>query len=144
MLDLRNVIINTNHKSIVGAFKSDKQILSDKQQRQISFISENTSDIVHLAGKDNVVADTFSRVASINASKARPTCDLHVIAKMQAKEAEHYEKFKAFDVGIKNKPLFCGETTQPNPRRVTPIELRRAIFDSLHSLCHQESRLQSG
>ena len=28
------------------------------------------------------------------------------------------------------------ETTQPNHRPVVPMELRRAIFDSLHALCH--------
>ena len=54
---------------------------------------------------------------------------------MQANEARHYEEFKAFDIGIKDTPLFC-ETTQPNTCPVEPIELRRAIFDSLHSLCH--------
>ena len=101
LLDPGNVTIFTDHKPIVGAFNSDKQRLSDKQQRQLSFISEYLSDIVHLAG--NVVADS-SRVASINASTAPPTCDLPAIAKMQAKEARHYEEFKAFDIGIKNTP----------------------------------------
>ena len=76
LLDPGNVTISTDHKPIVGAFNSDKQRLSDKQQRQLSFISEYTSDIVH--------------VASINASTAPPTCDLHAIAKMQAKEAVSY------------------------------------------------------
>ena len=125
----------TDHKPIVGTFKSDLQRLSDKQQRQLSFISEYTPDIIRVAGKDNEVADSFSREASINASTARPPCHLSAIAKMQAKEVGHYDKFKAFAIGIKDLPLFC-ETTQPNPRPVVPIELRRGIFDSLHSLCH--------
>ena len=74
LLDPRNVTIFTNHKCIVSAFNSDKQRLSDKQQRQVSFISEYTSDIVHVAGKDDVVASLFSRAASINASTTYPTC----------------------------------------------------------------------
>ena len=44
-----NQTIFPNHKPIVGAFKSDKQRLSDKQQRQLSFISETTLDIIHVA-----------------------------------------------------------------------------------------------
>ena len=103
--------------------------------RQLSFISEYTSDIVHVAGKDNVVADSFSRAASINASTAPPTSDLPAITKMQAKEARHNEEFKAFDIGIKDTLLFC-VTTQPNPPPVVPMELRRTIFDSLYALCH--------
>ena len=38
---------------------------SARQQRQLSFISEFTTDIQHISGKDNVVADCLSR-ASIN------------------------------------------------------------------------------
>ena len=59
LLDPGNMTIFT-----VGALNSNKQSLSGKQQRQISFISEYISEIVNVAGKDNVVADSFSRVAS--------------------------------------------------------------------------------
>jgi hypothetical protein len=35
---------------------------SGRQQRQLSAISEYTTDIQHVAGKDNFVADCLSRV----------------------------------------------------------------------------------
>ena len=34
---------------------------SARQQRQLSYISEYTTDIQHIAGKSNVVADCLSR-----------------------------------------------------------------------------------
>ena len=43
-------------------------------------------------------------------NQIHPTCDLPAITKMQAKEAGHYEKFKAFHIGIKDIPLFCQTT----------------------------------
>ena len=51
----------TDHKHLVGAVSSGKPRDSDRQQRQLSFINEYTSEVVHIAGEDNVFADTFSR-----------------------------------------------------------------------------------
>ncbi|KAJ8398641.1 hypothetical protein AAFF_G00421690 [Aldrovandia affinis] len=38
-----------------------KEPWSARQQRQLAFVSEFTTDIQHAAGKDNVVADCLSR-----------------------------------------------------------------------------------
>ena len=51
----------TDHKPIIGAFNNSKLRISDKQQWQFSFIGQYISDIIHISGKDNVVADTLSR-----------------------------------------------------------------------------------
>ena len=74
----------TDHKPLVGAVSSGKQRDSDRQQRQLSFINEYTSEVVHIAGKDNVVADTFSRPEfKINAVEEDVSPDLVGIAKAQ-------------------------------------------------------------
>ena len=75
----------TDHKPIVGAFDNTKPRLSDKQQRQLYFIAEYVSDIVHISGKDNVKADSLSKNIAVIESKTpdQTPCDLIGIAKEQ-------------------------------------------------------------
>ena len=74
----------TDHKPLVGDVSSGKPRDSDRQQRQLSFINECTSEVVHIADKDNVVADIFSRPEfKINAVEEDISPDLFGIAKAQ-------------------------------------------------------------
>jgi len=135
LIDCTPTTAFTDHKPLIGAFSNTKPRLSDRQQRQLSFLSEFLSDLVHISGKDNVVADTLSR-CDINAITETSTpVDLPGIAKEQAKEPESYSKFQPFNIGLNDTPLYC-ETSQPNPRPVIPASLRRPIFDCLHNMSH--------
>ena len=60
----QQVTVITNHKPLITAFKSQKPLKSDRQQRHLSFISEYVTDIIHVRGSDNVVADALSRTVS--------------------------------------------------------------------------------
>ena len=135
IIDGNQVTVFTDHKPIVGAFHSDKPRLSDKQQRQLSFIGEYVLDVVHISGKDNVVADTLSRSVSSITEEPRRTTDLSAIAKAQNTNPDAYQDYKKHDIGIPSKPLFC-KVSQPNPRPVVPPELRPDVFHALHDLCH--------
>ena len=61
-----NVTIFTDHKPLVGAVKNPKARDSQRQERQISLVNEYCSDIVYIAGRENVVADTLSRQTDIS------------------------------------------------------------------------------
>lgn len=50
-------IIFTDHKPLIAGFLKKSPSDSVMQQRHFSFISEFTTDIRHLPGKDNVMAD---------------------------------------------------------------------------------------
>ncbi|KAJ8411270.1 hypothetical protein AAFF_G00172760 [Aldrovandia affinis] len=50
-----------DHKPLALAMAMVKEPWSARQQRQLAFVSEFTTDIQHVAGKDNVVADCLSR-----------------------------------------------------------------------------------
>jgi len=133
IIDCQKTTVFTDHKPLVGAFRSNKPRLSDKQQRQLSFIGEYIKDVVHISGKDNVVADSMSRsISSIVEENVRPL-DLVEIAKEQAKRKEDYAEYKGFEIG--KHTLYC-ETSHPNPRPVVPADLRRRIFLALHGLSH--------
>ena len=64
-LEGRDFTVYTDHKPIVAAIKKKSELKSGRQSRHLATISEFTTDIQHVSGKDNVVADALSR-ASIN------------------------------------------------------------------------------
>ena len=54
--------IFTDHMPLVKAIKMKSDTQSPRQARQLSSISEYSTDIQHVAGKANVVADALSRI----------------------------------------------------------------------------------
>ena len=59
-LEGRSFHVLSDHKPLTFALESST-VCSPWQTRHLSFIAEFTSDIRHIKGNDNVVADTFSR-----------------------------------------------------------------------------------
>ena len=62
-LEGRHFVIFTDHKPLRFAFSKVSDAWSARQQRQLSAISEFTTDARHIAGKANLVADTLSRAS---------------------------------------------------------------------------------
>nr|XP_029732873.1 uncharacterized protein LOC115268838 [Aedes albopictus] len=60
-----NPVIFTDHKPLTFAFKQDANKPTTRQQRMLSFISEYTTDLVHIAVVDHIPADVLSRVEAI-------------------------------------------------------------------------------
>lgn len=65
MLEGRDFFVLTDHKPLTFAFKQKLEQASPKQCRQLTYISEFTTDIRHVPKEDNVVADALSRVDAI-------------------------------------------------------------------------------
>jgi hypothetical protein len=61
MLDGREFSILTDHKPITFALARATDAWTPRQGHHLSYIAEYTSDIRHIPGKENVVADTMSR-----------------------------------------------------------------------------------
>jgi hypothetical protein len=60
LLEGRCFRLLTDHKPLVTSLFRTTPPWSARQQRQLSFITEFTSDIRHMPGQENVVADAFS------------------------------------------------------------------------------------
>ena len=60
-LEGREFSIYTDHNPIVAAINKKSEPWSGRQARQLAAISEFTTDIRHISGKDNIVADTLVR-----------------------------------------------------------------------------------
>jgi transposase InsO family protein len=68
MLEGRAFTIFTDHKPLTFALARTTDPWTARQCRQLSYIAEFTSDIQHIKGTDNTVADTLSRPPDV-----RPT-----------------------------------------------------------------------
>lgn len=138
MLEARNFTIYTDHKPISFAFNERKNNCSPRQYRYLDFISQFTTDIRHISGKDNVVADTLSRIEELQIPVAHETLaktqesDMELSAFLNSTSSLRLKKFKVpgTDVG-----MYCDVSTQ-TARPFVPQALRKQVFDSLHSLSH--------
>ena len=61
-LEGKNFVAFTDHKPITQAMSKVTEPWSARQQRHLSTISEFTTDIQYISGKNNVVADALSRM----------------------------------------------------------------------------------
>jgi hypothetical protein len=67
MQEARHFIIYTDNKPITYAFQQKRDKCSLRQFNHLDFIAQFTTDIQHISGQDNVVADALSRVESVTA-----------------------------------------------------------------------------
>ncbi len=73
MLDGRQFAIFTDHKPLTYALARVSEPWTARQSRQLSHVAEYTSDIRHIAGAANVVADTLSRPPGHAATERPPS-----------------------------------------------------------------------
>ena len=134
LIEGRNVTLFTDHKPLESAFKSKQPAKSDKQQRYLTILTEYVTDIRHIKGRDNVVADCLSRPVQ---AIAIDSCDLNEIVDKQASDIEiskYLDKLTAFKFK-NNQNLYC-DTSTPYPRPFIPESLRFTIFKEYHNLSH--------
>lgn len=80
LIEGRRVIIRTDHKPLVYAFRQKLDKASPRQIRQLDFIAQFFTDIEHISGKQNFVADALSRVDSVS---------MPVIVSLEELEVQH-------------------------------------------------------
>lgn len=139
ILEAQSCTIYTDHKPLTYAFSQRRDKLPPVQQNQLSFIAQFTTDIQHVSGKDNVVADALSRVATI--SSVQITAD--VLAEAQTTDAELQELLKGTSsLQLQEVPIpgsatsICCDTSTGRSRPYVPLSHRRGVFNQLHNLSH--------
>lgn len=133
-IDGHPVTLFTDHKPIVSAFYSNSTAKSDRQQRQLSFLSEYVSSVQYIRGHNNVVADCLSRPVC---ATSVDTFDLHGIARLQASDDEiisYSDRLTSFNL-TPEVAILC-DTSTPTPRPFVPSSSRVAVISSLHNLSH--------
>jgi cleavage and polyadenylation specificity factor subunit 1 len=72
MLEGREFAVYTDHKPLTSALKRVSEPWTARQQRHLAYIAEYTSDLRHIAGVANVVADTLSHPPSYRRRRRQP------------------------------------------------------------------------
>lgn len=144
----RTFHILTDHKPLTTAL-SVKRDRNPRQENQLSFISEFTSDIRYVRGVDNVVADALSRISSIDFD----CLDFAKLFKEQAADKtisdyisglRHDSKIKIEKIQIPGTDfqILC-ETSAGINRPVIPTNLRHHLFEKFHGLSHPSAKATS-
>ena len=83
-LDARIFTVWTDHRPLTFALDQKGERPSSRQARALSFISEFTSDIRHIRGDTNLVADALSRVSEVNTIHSTPEINFSQFAEDQS------------------------------------------------------------
>lgn len=141
LLEACEFTIFTDQKPLTYAFLQRPEKASPRQVRQLSFIAEFTTKIKHIAGEENIVADSLSRISAVTLTSA---INLENLEKLQ-NEDEQLQQLMQSNNSFKKVPfdanaaIVCdisGNTIRP----YIPPALRREIFDMFHLPAHPGSR----
>ncbi|BHF78009.1 hypothetical protein SprV_0602111900 [Sparganum proliferum] len=144
LLEGREFTIFTDHKPLTFAIHSRSDKLSPLQIRHLDYISQFTSDIRHIDGSRNEVADALSR-PSIAHLQLSPGIDLAEMAAEQRRVGSPCDEdvsglqLQELPLTTGNDTILCDVST-PSHRPFVPPSLRRKVFSSLHNLSHPGSR----
>ena len=139
-LEGRDFPIFTDHRPLTFAMAKSVEPWSHRQARHLEYISQYSTDIRHVAGADNAVADALSRAAieeirlGVDFSKmaAMQQQDPEIAAYRTAVTALVWEEIDV-DQGM-HKLLY--DTSTGSPRPLVPAGMRREVFDIVHGLSH--------
>ncbi|GBO27474.1 Transposon Ty3-I Gag-Pol polyprotein [Araneus ventricosus] len=133
ILEGRQFTIYTDHKPLMFAFQQKNEKASPRQLRHLQYISEFSTDIRHIGGKENIVADSLSRIESISEIDYDKIADAQIenqdLNELRSKPSLHFKQYP-LDSG---KLLWCDiSTTKIRP--FIPQDFRMHIFQKFHSL----------
>lgn len=145
-LEGREFVAYTDHKPLTFAFAKVADPWSPRQQRHLAYVSEFTTDVRHIAGKDNLVADALSRPA-VNTISTQLAIDYTSMARDQSEDNE-VQNCRTADTSLNlqevpfgpNKTILLCDVTSGQPRPIVPPTWRRRVFDAIHNLSHPSIR----
>lgn len=105
MVEVRSFIVFTDYKPLIFAFRQKLEKCSPRQFRYLDYIGQFTTDIRHIAGVNNTVADALSRVEEI-----REPVDVERLARAQEDDAELKHWLKA-DTALQLKKVQIPDTS---------------------------------
>lgn len=144
LLEGRQFVIRTDHKPLTYAFNQKSEKASPRQLRQLDFIGQFSTNIIHISGSSNLIADTLSRVETIATSTCVTNAEL---AAAQSRDEELTNlrngntslKLQAFSFPDLTYPIYC-DTTASLIRPYIPQSLRKRIFNTIHNMAHPSRR----
>ncbi|KMQ86146.1 pol polyprotein [Lasius niger] len=135
----RELTILTDQKPLTYAFHQRPEKASPRQLRQLEYLSQFVKDIKHVAGPENVVADTLSRLEAIEmpvivsteelAQEQRTDPELQTLLRGQTTL-----NLKPLRLDDSDTQIYCEVTDKI--RIYVPQSLRQKVFNTVHNLAH--------
>lgn len=142
MLEGRNFIVYTDHKPLTFAFNQKSDKASPRQIRQLDFISQFSTDIRHISGVQNDVADLLSRIESVDSMiidfsemAEYQKSDPELKALCETPNPESSLKLKLVTIPNSTNQLYC-DTANNVVRPYVPAKFRKTVVMKLHELSH--------
>lgn len=141
-LQQREVIVYTDHKPITYCMEKSEENTNDRHSRQLDLISQYTTDIRHIPGEKNTVADALSRIHAI--SSGLTTVDMKELAEAQKNDQELWklaegDSESSLEWSREVDPFgnaIISDVSTGRTRPFVPEQLRRAIMGQLHNQAH--------
>lgn len=141
----RKFAVFTDHKPLTHVMSS-KTERSPRQTRHLDYISQFTTDIRHVSGKSNVVADFLSRIDSSEVVAVGIEFDFKKLCKAQqsnnevtdlinSKKKKSNIKLELINIPSTDQKIWCETSTGKN-RPFVPEECRKEVFLKFHDLAH--------
>ena len=129
-------MLECDHKPLSFALHQLSNAWTPCHQQQLSFIAEFTSEIKHVAGCNNVVAETLSRPAVAVLPAEGEHMDLVEMSHAQQLCGETQQLRRRLNVQTVltgRVELYC-DCSDGMLRPLVPVAWRRAVFNSVHNL----------
>lgn len=144
LVEGRYLIIYTDHRPLSFALSQRSDKASPRQQRQLQYISQFTTNIIHVPGKDHIVADAMSRIDTINlptlfSPEGIAAEQIDDELKQLLKSHTTSLQFRKQKIEGSNTELYCDVSTNVI-RPYIPEKLRFSIFKNAHDLSHPNAR----
>ena len=153
ILEGRKFRIFTDQKPLTSAFLKAREPVSNRQKHQLAFISEFCTEIAHVPGVDNVVADAMSRqhdneendeTAFVHAvAHLLADIDLNELAADQPSSPDTTNRtslvLQQLQMPGCSRKVWC-DISQSRPRFLVPQGWRKRIFEAVHNLSHPSGR----
>lgn len=135
----RDFIIYTDQKPLTYAFRQRPEKCTPRQFRYLDFLGQFTTDIRHVAGKENVVADALSRIEQISAH-----IDHNALALAQEHDEELRKYLNKTSTGLVlekvpipgTENLIWCDVSLSKTRPFVTKDFRRTVFKALHNAAH--------
>lgn len=134
--------IYTDHKPLIFAFAQNLDKASPRQARQLDLIGQFSTDIRHIAGRDNLMADLLSRIQQIGneafnyqALADDQNNDQELKTYIEANANNETRKLRRCIVSSTEDPIWCDFSTE----RIRPFitqKFRKQLLQLTHNLSH--------
>jgi hypothetical protein len=137
MLEARHFTTFTDHKPITHAFQQKWDKCSRRQFNHLDFVAQFTTDIRHISGQGNIVADALSHVESVTApssydalAASQDSDELRIL--LRSTTALRLEKLPIPGTTVS---IYC-DMSDGRSRPYVPAPLGLQVFQSVHDLSH--------